>query len=283
MTSETEALDGDLLERVLARLGLSRRPEPTLEGLRAIYAAWCREVPFDNVLKLIHLRGGDSGPLPGDDAGPFFETWLRHGVGGTCCAVTGALHALLSALGFTPRRALGTMLMRPGSPPNHGLAIVLLGDERYVLDATMLHVEPLRLDPREETAVEHPAWGVRCRPDDGGWIVRFRPMLKPEGLECRVGPPDATREQFVDLHEASRRWSPFNFELSARRNRGESVVGAAFGRRVELGPDGAARKEPLRGERRLRFLIEELGIAEELAVKVPPDKMTPAPPRDLLV
>lgn len=32
----------------------------------ALYAAWCRSVPFDNTRKLIALRAGDPGPLPGD-------------------------------------------------------------------------------------------------------------------------------------------------------------------------------------------------------------------------
>jgi len=41
-------------------------------------------VPFDNVRKLIHVKSGKAGPLPGGTAEDFFTAWLRHGTGGTC-------------------------------------------------------------------------------------------------------------------------------------------------------------------------------------------------------
>ena len=49
---------------VLARLGVER-PSLDLDGLRSVYGAWCRSVPFDNTRKLIHLGEGLDGPLPG--------------------------------------------------------------------------------------------------------------------------------------------------------------------------------------------------------------------------
>ena len=55
----------ELFENVLLRLGFSQRPTPTLDGLCALYGAWCQRVPFDNVRKLIHVRAGENGPLPG--------------------------------------------------------------------------------------------------------------------------------------------------------------------------------------------------------------------------
>ena len=51
----------DLLERVLAKLGFSSKPVADRAGLEALYAAWCRGVPFDNTRKLIHLRANDPG------------------------------------------------------------------------------------------------------------------------------------------------------------------------------------------------------------------------------
>jgi len=74
-----EALAPALLERVLSKLGLSEPPSPTLEGLRTLYPAWCRKVPFDNIRQLIHRRSHDPSPMPGGDATEFFEAWLRYG------------------------------------------------------------------------------------------------------------------------------------------------------------------------------------------------------------
>ena len=79
-----EALAPALLERVLSKLGLSEPPSPTLEGLRTLYPAWCRKVPFDNIRQLIHRRSQDPSPMPGGDATEFFEAWLMYGTGGTC-------------------------------------------------------------------------------------------------------------------------------------------------------------------------------------------------------
>ena len=79
---------------VLDRLGVETS-RPDLVGLHAVYAAWCGAVPFDNVLKMIYLAEGRTGPLPGSTAESFFEAWLACGVGGTCWAGNGALHDLL--------------------------------------------------------------------------------------------------------------------------------------------------------------------------------------------
>src|ERR1043166_1095811 len=169
MSCNTAELAPDLLERVLMQLGLSERPAPALVGLQTLYAAWCRRVPFDNVRKLIHVRNHDPGPLPGDDAAEFFEAWLTYGTGGTCWAGNGALHALLVSLGFQASRGMGTMLVAPHIPPNHGTVLVTSGAPRYVVDASILHSEPLPLDASTPTGVTHPAWGVQCGMRDGYW------------------------------------------------------------------------------------------------------------------
>jgi hypothetical protein len=56
----------DLLEQVLSRLGLSERPEPTLDGLQTLYAAWCRKVPFDSETPPL-MPGGTRFEFTGED------------------------------------------------------------------------------------------------------------------------------------------------------------------------------------------------------------------------
>src|SRR5438067_13685836 len=70
-----EALAPALLERVLSKLGLFEPPAPTLEGLRTLYPAWCRKVPFDNIRQLIHRRSHDPSPMPGGDAFAWMRMW----------------------------------------------------------------------------------------------------------------------------------------------------------------------------------------------------------------
>jgi len=278
MSCQTEELATDLLERVLMQLGLSERPAPTFDGLQTLYAAWCRKVPFDNVRKLIHVHHHDPGPLPGDDAAEFLEAWLTYGTGGTCWAGNGALHALLVSLGFQASRGMGTMLVAPHIPPNHGTVLVACDETRYVVDASILHGEPLRLDASMPTGITHPAWGVQCSMRDGHWHIRWRPIHMPDGLDCRLDHLQVTRETFQERHEQTRPWSPFNYELYARLHCGEAVVGTTGGQRVELNGAGGVVYRRLEGDDRLRLLVDELGMQEEIVQRLPPDTPTPPPP-----
>ena len=278
MSFKTGELSIHLLERVLMRLGLSDRPAPTLDGIQTLYARWCRKVPFDNVRKLIHLHNHDPSPLPGDDATDFFEAWLTYGTGGTCWAGNGALHALLVSLGFRASRGIGTMLVAPQVPPNHGTVLVACDETRYVVDASILHSEPLRLDEYAPTGVTHPAWGVQCSTRDGHWHIRWRPVNRAEGLDCRIDHLDVTRETFRERHEHTRPWSPFNYELCARLICGDAVVGTTGGQRVELNSTGGVVHQRLEGNDRIRLLVDELGMQEEIVRRLPLDTPTPPPP-----
>ena len=274
----SERLAPGLLERVLDALGLSRAPSTDLAGLRAIYAAWCRNVPFDNVRKRIHMGSRAAGALPGDTAEDFFDAWLKFRSGGTCWAGNGALCTLLAAVGFDARRGIGTMLARPDALPNHGTVLVELEGRTYVVDASILHREPLLLSEQEITAVEHPAWGVRCVRREGLWHIHWRPLHAPDGIECRIDRLAATRAEFRERHDQTRDWSPFNYEVHARLIRSEAIVGVARGQRVAFDASGGVDQRRLSEDARKRVLIDELGISEEIVEHLPPDTPTPPPP-----
>jgi N-hydroxyarylamine O-acetyltransferase len=262
---------------VLEKLGLASRPATDLAGLGTLYAAWCRRVPFDNVRKLIHLREGLPGPLPGDDPVDFLETWLAHGTGGTCWAGNGALWFLLSGLGFDAQRGCGTMLVAPDLPPNHGTVCVGVDGAPYLVDASMLFADPLPLS--DGSRVDHPAWGVDCRADAAQELrITWRPFHMP-ALECRIDFLGASAEQFGRYHEASRGWGPFNYSLSARLNRGDGVIGAAFGQHAEIDARGALSLAPADRSARRQLLVDRLGISEEMAERLPDDLPLPPPPK----
>lgn len=172
--TDTHGLSPALVERVLEGLGLEAPPDISREGVEDLYAAWCRRVPFDNVRKLIHLRNGGAGSLPGDDPASFFEPWLEHGTGATCWAGSGAMWALLAALGFRAQRVLATITFAPDLPPNHGSTIVDIGGDR--LDVIGASAE--QVGERHESVGTHcPIW--RNRSERSGRATR-RPR-RPEG------------------------------------------------------------------------------------------------------
>lgn len=271
-------LSPDLIERILARLGLAQRPDPSLENLRRLYAAWCQRVPFDNARKLIHLHSGNAGPFPGSTPEDFFEAWLRHGTGGTCWSGAGAFQALLQSLGFEAERGIGTMMAAPNLPPNHGTVRVRFGEENYLTDCSMLHAEPLQLDGKAEARISHPAWGLSASRQGEKWHIAWRPLHKPDGLECRLESFGASREDYAQRYEQTRPWSPFNFELYTRLNKKDRVIGAGFGKKVLLKSDGTTESHPISDAERRKLLIEEIGLSEEIVSQLPADRPTPPPP-----
>ena len=268
------AVDSALVDRVLDAFGLASRPMPDLDGLRTLYEAWCRNVPFDNIRKLIAVRAGDPGPLPGDRPREFLEQWLAHRVGGTCWAGNGALCALLGDLGFAAHRGVATMLVAPDIPPNHGTVVVDLPEGRFLVDASIMHVEPLPVAPGAGAAVDHPAWGVRGRWIGDKYAINWRPMMRGDRIDCRVDEWPVDVQRFRTQHEMTRGWSPFNFELvfNLVRDDGRVGVGNGLGRRILRDSESA---EPLAD--RVAFLVDECGVSEALAVRLPADVPTPPP------
>lgn len=269
----------ELTERILEKLGCGIQP-PTRAGLTNVYAAWCRGVPFDNVRKLIHVRGGDARTLPGDSPADFFESWLAHGSGGTCWSGNGALHALLESLGFSAERAVATMVAAPNIPPNHGSVVVAIDGERYVVDASILHDQPLLMREPEPTEIDHPAWGVTAHWTDGQYCIRWRNFITGgQPMDCVFNHVGASGAEFAERHEMTRAWSPFNYGLSLNLLRGNRRIGAALGRLWCMDESGRLSERPADlGERR-RFLVEEAGMSEELVDRLPDDAPMEPPPR----
>jgi N-hydroxyarylamine O-acetyltransferase len=263
-------LSPHLTEQVVERLGLAAAPAPDTEGLHAVYAAWCRRVPFDNVRKRIHLEAGDPGPLPGDTPADFFAAWLEHGTGGTCWAGNGALHALLVALGFEAQRGLATMMAAPDLPPNHGTVIVVVDGAHSIVDASIMHGSPLSVADGD-SEVAHPAWGVRARQlDDGRLVITWPSLHQPEGFDCRLERIGVHAADFSERYEASRARSGFNDYLYIRLNTASTVLGAMGARRIEIAaPDAVTEREI---EDRVGFLVGEIGLSEEISRRLPGDR-----------
>jgi N-hydroxyarylamine O-acetyltransferase len=129
-----------------------------------------------------------------------------------------------------------------------------------------------------ERVIDHPAWGVRAYLKDERWHICWRPLHKVDGFECRFERFDATVDDFTRSYSQTRGWSPFNYELSARLNRGDEVTGLAFGRAVTLHGDGSVSQALASHEDRTRILVEEIGMSEEIVSRLPQDTVTPPPP-----
>lgn len=277
-TAQEQVLDPELVERVLSEFGLSKRPNIDLSGLKEIYRAWCCNVPFDNIRKLIHVTEQNPAPLPGDTASDFFDAWLKHGTGGTCWSANGALHALLHSLGFNAVRGLATMLVVPHLPPNHGTVIVEMNGTRYLVDASILHELPLQLDEKHPPDLDEFRWKLELRRLDDKWHIWWQPLHMLDGLDCRLDDFPLTLSKFQELHESTRDWSPFNYELQTRKIVHDKTIGIGRSVWVELDIDGTSNIRKIDIVERDKLLIERSGYSEEIVSKLPVDRPTPPPP-----
>ncbi len=266
-----------LVDAVLDRLGV---PAPAADraGLARVYAAWCRSVPFDNVLKRLWLEERWPGRLPGSTPVDFFRDWLEYRTGGTCWAGNGALFALLRALGFRVELGAATMLSAPDTPgPNHGTVVVTLEEGRFIADASILSGAPLRLpepgEPPPAPTAALPAVQIAA----GRAVILWRTVRQPEGFPCRIERIGLGAGEWDALHQHTGTWSPFNFATSARLNRGDDVLGYGAGLIYRIRPDGALESRPADRAAMVRFLAEVLEIDETVADRLPEDR--PVPPR----
>ena len=186
--------------------------------------------------------------------------------------------ALVDALGFRAQRVIATIVFAPDLPPSHGTTVVELDGELLMVDSSMLHGAPLPLRRDCESAVEHPAWGMRTRYEDGSFWFAVRPLLAPLAIDCRLDLIGASVEQVRERHDATREWGPMNYAFTLRINRDDRVLGVAWGQHIEITPNGEFTKRDFAAGELAGWLVDEVGFSEEIVSRLPDDIPTPAPP-----
>jgi N-hydroxyarylamine O-acetyltransferase len=260
-----DSIVGATAESVLQRLGLPGRPAVTRAGLEGLYRAWCRGVPFDNVRKRIALAHGDGAPLPGGTAEDFFSHWLAHGTGGTCWPTSNALYALLACCGFEARRISASM-QEEGSP-NHGSVIVRLDGEDYLVDSSMLTDRVIPLRPGERFEVDDAVHPIVAEPVEDTWRIWFGYTMSRSTMPCRLLEDPVDHAFYLERYEISRRMSPFNVALYARRNLDGALVSFLGRTRFRKSASGVEGQE-LSEENVESALREDLGLSQAMAERM---------------
>lgn len=250
----------DLFNRVCERLGLASPAIAGYEGLAALYRAWCERVPFDNVRKMIALRTGEPGPLPGGEAADFLSAWLQHGTGGTCWPSSNALFELVCGTGFDAELLSG--YMRDLGVLNHATVQVTVGGQAFVIDSSMLTNLPLPLG--SDVFDNHdPVVPAEVEREGDTHVLWFTMMPSPEPFPCRLQPEPVDRAFYLASYEASRERSPFNQRLYARRNH-PGEVRVLFGNtRFVKSASGVDRRDLSRDEL-CCALRDDIGISDAM-------------------
>jgi N-hydroxyarylamine O-acetyltransferase len=230
-----------LVERVFAKLGFASTPKPDRAGLAALYAAWCRNVPFDNVRKRIALASGKPDPLPGGLPEDFLAGYLEHGTSGTCWPSSNGLHALVAACGFDVRRISASMFDR--NDHNHGSLIVRLDGAEWMVDSSILNGAPIRLQRGVASNDGDPVHPIRVEPVEDGFRVHWGMTQSQGTLPCRLMQDPVDEKFYLERYEISRGYSVFNNALYARRNTAGALVSLVGRTRFEKTARGVTSRE----------------------------------------
>ncbi len=192
----------DDLDRYLARLDVAAAP-PSVEALFALHRAHVERIPYETTW--IHL--GETWDLDVDAA---VRRFARHGRGGYCYFLNGALASLLSHLGYAVTRHVGAVhesgQLSESNFTNH-LALTVAGlpnetnpDGRWYVDTGLgdaLH-EPLPLVAGSYRQGPF-TFGLQPAPDElGDWRFTHDPSGSFDQMTFRMAP--ATMAEFAGRH-----------------------------------------------------------------------------------
>ena len=248
----------DVVDRVFARLGFAAKPKPDKAGLDALYAAWCSNVPFDNLRKRIALASGKPDPLPGGLAEDFLAAYLEHGTSGTCWPSSNGLHALVSAVGFDVRRISASMFDRNDN--NHGSLIVRLDGAQWLVDSAMLCGAPIRLERGVASDRADPVHPIRVEPVDDSFRIHWSTGQSAATLPCRLMQDPVDESFYLERYEKSRTYSVFNNALYARKSFPGRLVNFIGRTRFEKSAGGVTSRELEPAELR-EALVGEFGYS----------------------
>ena len=255
-----DRLSDDLVNRVLAQLGISKPAASDLASLQQLYAAWSLFIPFDNTRKLVALRSGTQQTLPGIDASDFFEHWLKYGSGGTCWPVANAFYELLVALGYAATRIAGSM--RDMGVLNHASVKVIFDDKEWLAEASLLLNTILPLGG--DTIIhQDPVCPVELEKENDTWLLWMKTPPNEEYYACRLHSNPLDRAVFEERYEASRTTSVFNQRIYAKRNYADRMIVLFGNARYSKTSDGLELRELTRDEL-CEALHNDIGISYEL-------------------
>ncbi len=266
----------ELMERVLAKLGLADWPSLDIAGLNALYAVYCRSVPaIDSIPKRIWFAGEQRTPLPGGEPREYFESWIAHGTGGTCWATNGAMYSLLHSLGFDARRIAGCIVLEEYPGTNHGTAVVTLDRVDYLVAANLAAFEVLSLVPGTATSAGNSIHRLSAVPINGGFdVLWYQGHDREAPLTFRTEPEHDPVDHafFLDRYDRTRQLSVFNAALFICRRSPDSILTLGRENKITVAADNTLTKTAISDAERKQVLVEEFGISEQMADALPPDE-----------
>jgi hypothetical protein len=249
-------------DEILEALDLSRA-EPGAGFLEALYSRFNAKVLFENASKIVrHADVADPAAKP-RRPDVFWDDHFALGAGGTCFARVAAFDALLAALGFRTRRALG----RVRNPDDHAAIFVeapggtMIADVGFPLPALL---------PAASAFVETPTVALRAEPSPDGFEITLEGGVPDAIRSFAIHAAPVPAEAYDRLwRETFRPGALFIQEVTLRRDLGHRILSFARGE-VRVDDLCSRLRVPLLGARppalAALFDLDERLIARALAI-----------------
>lgn len=219
-------LDSTLLDRLWARTD-GEVPEDHEERLGALFATWCRTVPYDTTTKLTRHAADPAAPLWGMDCDEVVAHALDTGLGATCFPLAAAFAAVARADGFDAAVHVATREDAvPSAAPDHAVAVIQAGSSAYLADPAFMHMRPVLLPRRVgQISAAGPRWApMIVERRDGGVLFQVERGMSRARRWYRLGVP-LSDGALGEAYEVAGRW-PEGMVPYLRVVRGASMVAA---------------------------------------------------------
>ncbi|CAM1373136.1 arylamine N-acetyltransferase [Tenacibaculum xiamenense] len=247
-----------IIRKILSRFNITTI-ECNEEGLKKIYQAWCRNIPFDNFWKRLELEKTPFISKDQIDPSAFFEAWLEHGVGGTCWTTTNALQYLLEELGFQTKIVGGSM--GDMGMVNHGSLIVTTNNgKEFIVDTSISNETPIELTPK---TIDNAPHSIQLMDEGEKRSIFFEFPSKKDLMKCAIYNNTFSTEDLYNAHKESYTNSLFNDCVYIKKNN-EFGINTIIGDTLYTKTKNNVKKVTLNREEIKTVLLDTMGLSQEL-------------------
>ncbi|SED15546.1 Arylamine N-acetyltransferase [Tenacibaculum sp. MAR_2009_124] len=260
--NEKKVISPEVLHKLLNRFKLSTT-ECNEEGLKKVYQAWCRNIPFDNFWKRLELEQSPFIEKDQIDATTFFEAWLEHGIGGTCWTTTNALQALLIDMGFQVKFVGGSM--GDMGLVNHGSLIVTTNDKReFIVDTSISNEVPIEIIPN---TIDNTPHSIQLIDEQEKLSILFEFPSKKDLMKCAIYNNTLSSENVQKHHKESYTNSLFNDCVYIKKNN-EFGINTIIGNTLYTKTKNEIKKVTLNKEEIEKVLSNVMGLSDEIITHI---------------
>ncbi|RYY00938.1 MAG: arylamine N-acetyltransferase, partial [Gammaproteobacteria bacterium] len=165
-----------MTENILLHLKVKRSP-PTLHYLQELMTAYCSNVPWESISKIIKKNSCDKTINCLRLADEFWRSAFQYGTGGTCYESNWAFFCLLGDLGFEGYLTINKVMDKSYV---HAAIVIRINDKKYIVDIGYPTYAPILVAEEAVTVSDSGLIHYRCTPaSPSEYIIENFPHPKP--------------------------------------------------------------------------------------------------------